>query len=162
MESVSHGRTYGIKLIWPTHLFPVIPYFVRGLGDDLPALMNFKNDPNGRKLADGLPIGHRCLVYVTEVQLFIWVIEFTGTVTDGEVARKRHGIPPTRHQPFTVYRPIRFVAKVEPWDKGAPRASVCAKSGVDFSPTQGDSHVDLTEDQYNRMFNAIPWTLRGE
>ena len=121
---------FGVKLIWTTHLFPEIPYFDRDLGEGLPALMNFNHSPAGHALADRIPVGHRCLVYVTEVQRFVWAIEFTGTIEDGTAAARRHGIGPREHHPFTIYRPIRFIARADPWDKaGATRRSVCEKSG---------------------------------
>jgi hypothetical protein len=149
---------YGIKLIYPEHLYPYKPYFDRSLGPDRPALMNFNRSPEGFKLATSIRIGDRALVYVTRDQLFIWAIEFAGTLKDGEAARLRHGIPTNAHAPFTLYLPIRFLARIDPWDKGATRTSVCYASGVDFHPTQGDSHVSLSQSDYERMYRAIKWT----
>ena len=162
MSQLSLSDRFGIKLIWPTHLDPKFTYFERAGGTDLPALMNFKNDEAGYKLASGLPLGHRCLVYVTELQLFIWAIELIGTVEEGEAARRRHGIKPKTHHPFTLYRPIRFLARVVPWHNGPRREKVVAQSNVPFQPLQGDSHVVLSEDQYLSMYRSIEWTEQYE
>src|SRR4051794_15357027 len=117
MHDPTLADMFGIKLIWHSHVYPEIPYFDRSQGEDRPALMNFKNDPGGRALATRIPVGHRSLVYVTGVQLFIWAVEFTGTIEDGKSARRRHGIGDRDNHPFTIYRPIKFIARAEPWDK---------------------------------------------
>ena len=157
-EHRSAVDSFGIKPIWQSHVFPEIPYFDRPLGDGLPPLMNFKRDRKGFELASLLPIGHRCLVYVTGVQLFIWAIELTGSLQDGERARERHRVPLSAHVPFNLYRPIRFVARVDPWDRGPTRELVCRMSGVPFARMEGDSHLSLTRAQYESMYHSIAWT----
>jgi hypothetical protein len=158
MTQSNPSTRYGIKLIYYEHLFPPKPYFERSLGPDQPALMNFSREPKGQALARSIGVGDRCLVYVTKVQLFVSAIEFIGTVEDGQKACKQHRIPPRAHFPFTVYLPIRFLARVIPWEKGPTLQSVCSTSGVSFAPSEGDSLVDLSESDYGRMYRAITWT----
>ncbi|MEZ0264914.1 MAG: hypothetical protein ACAI43_09320, partial [Phycisphaerae bacterium] len=131
----------------------------QAVGDDRPALMNFKADAAGRALARRVPIGHRALVYVTDVQLFIWAIEFTGTVEGGEAARLRHGFAAGAHKPFSIYRPIRFLARAEPYERrGGRLRQVCERSGVPLAFSQGDSLVFISRDEYDRLYRSIDWT----
>src|SRR5262245_64575684 len=63
---------YGIRLVGPAHA--EFPFFGR---DGKPALMNFPNSPEGRRLAAATPIGHKSLVYLMHpVKRFWTAIEY--------------------------------------------------------------------------------------
>src|SRR5438552_3067028 len=66
------GGMFGIKLVG--HIQPEFPFFGR---DAKPTLMNFPDSPEGRRIAESIPIGHRSLVYLmAPVKRFWSAIEY--------------------------------------------------------------------------------------
>jgi hypothetical protein len=63
---------FGIKLVGP-----VTPEFAFFGKEGKPTLMNFPDSPEGRRIAPGVPLGHRSLVYLMDpVKRFWAAIEY--------------------------------------------------------------------------------------
>lgn len=146
------GGMYSIKLVHPKHLtywfFTPAPR-----GDDRQRWMNFSAQPHARSVADGIPAGHRALVYVTGVQRFIWAIEYTGPVCDGEHVAAGSGLSGEWSK---VFLPIRFLATVDA--ESAPDAQdVLRSAGVDFTPNAYPMKY-ISAEEYHGIVDAIEWT----
>ena len=143
---------FSIKLVSPQHLDHSL--FMPGDGQ---SWMNFSDSTRGSALADGIKAGHRALVYVTQEQKFIWAIEYTGPVQNGEplVAASGNAVSPEWSR---VFLPIRFLATNDL--ASAPDAqSVLQRSGVTFRP-YGASMYRISADEYQRIYDAIEWEWR--
>lgn len=156
------GGMYGVKLIYPDHLrFP----HLCGLfpeGDQRQALMNFRNAPGNVKRAASIPIGHRALVFTR--QHVVWAIEFTGPIDDGSLLAA-HGVKPTwPSEEWSVHRPIRFIARMnvdaETYSRAMHRHEIQARSGV-VRRSYGGGHFYISQDEYQRMFDAVSWDWRA-
>ena len=165
MTKPPDGRMFGIKLIEAGHLN--FDEFTCGFdgSDGRKTLMNFSIDR--KRQADGIPVGHQCLVYVTKPPQwgrFIWAIEVTGTLKDGDDALEAFGYQrgvalPGIDLKWSLHRPIRFLARVAPPREGPTRHEIARRSGYLFRP-YGGGHKYLSSGEYHRAFNAIAWTWR--
>jgi hypothetical protein len=147
---------YGIKLIHPEHLkYDFLTQDFDGT-DGRRTLMNFSGDGKSCAIAANIPVGHRALVYVTELHKFIWAIEYVGTLEDGKRAAGAHKIPPdTFTNKWNIYLPVRIVARVGL--EAAPTADeLCGRTGVSFAPNQFTMKY-VTAAEYRTLFEAIPW-----
>jgi hypothetical protein len=150
---------YGIKLVTPAHLeYECFTEEFDG-ADGRRTLMNFSSEGNGPATAANIPVGHRSIVYVTRLGKFIWAIEFIGTVEDGERAAKAHirerslSSEPSK---WSIYRPIRFLAKVN-IDEAPNAAEIERKTGLCFKPNSFTLKY-ISGDGYEAIFGAIKWT----
>lgn len=153
---------YGVKLIYPDHLrFPHL-CGVFPAGDARQALMNFRNVPANVRRAASIPIRHRALVFTR--QHIVWAIEFTGPIDDGSLLAA-HGVKPTwPSAEWSVHRPIRFLARMnvdaETYPRAMHRHEIQAKSGV-VRRSYGGGHFYISEDEYQRMLDVVPWDWRA-
>jgi hypothetical protein len=150
------GGMYGIKLILPAHL--ALPYFTEpfdGTNGRWP-LMNFSREGRGPRIAENIPNGHRALVYLTEFQRFIWAIEFIGSVAEGETAAKAHGIAPGSHEQWTLYRPIRFLARIRDEDRAPTPDDIFRLTGIVFR-ANSFTHKYLSASDFHQIYDAIEW-----
>ena len=167
------GGMYGIKLIHPPHLLYREFTEVRDGTDGKFPLMNFNISRESQ--AANIPIGHQCLVFVTKPPQwgrFIWAVEFIGTLGDGDRALIAWGHPAGKALPgnppalpaippeFSLHRPIRFIARVDPPKNGPRLEEVRARSQFDFVPN-AYTHKYLTREDYRRACDAINWTWRA-
>src|SRR5947209_2548254 len=67
MSDIHPAGMFGIKLVGPQH--KAFPFFGR---EGKPALMNFPNSPEGKRLAAATPIGHKSLVYLIHPVRRFW------------------------------------------------------------------------------------------
>lgn len=153
---------FGVKLIYPDHLR--ISYLCDTYPPDDPrkTLMNFKGTPRNLKAAQSIPTGHRALVFTR--QHIVWAIEFTGPLDDGTLIAA-HGVKPSwPTSEWSSFRPIRFLAKMnvtaDTYERGMHRHEIQAKSGVDRR-SYGGGHFYISEDEYRRMFDVVPWDWRA-
>lgn len=170
------GGMFGIKLVTPDHLryaeFTDVPSKSDESAGRFP-LMNFSGEQQQR--AANIPIGHRCLVYVTKERQnpnkwgrFIWAIEIRGTLEDGDQALVPWRHPPGQALPgnppalpavppkYSLHWPIRFLARIDPPENG-PTPDELRRSDFVFSPN-AFTHKYLSAADYHRAFNAIDWT----
>ena len=150
------GGMYGIKLILPNHL--TLPYFTRDYGgpDGKLPLMNFSAERNGPTIAENIPQGHRALVYVTRMGRFVQAIEFVGTTADGRRIAALHGIKPGDHGQWSIYRPIRFIARIEDIDRAPTAHDIERRTGVVFR-ANSFTHKYLSAADYQKIYDAIEW-----
>src|SRR6266849_2850935 len=147
------GGMFSIKLIHPDHLRRH-----RAFTDDFDGkdgrhpLMNFSDEANGPAIAGNICRGHRSLVYVIHEKKFIWAIEYTGTVKEGQQAAVAHAIPqdtiPSKWG--RIFLPIRFLAKVD-LASAVDAAVVLQQAGVDFTPNRFTMKY-ISEEDYQRVF----------
>lgn len=162
---------YGIKKVEPEHLDHEIFAKQEQDGNKRP-LMNFTRFY--QKAVSRIPVQHKALVYVVDLprnrgwQKFVWAIELTGTLEDGDPALIEHGLNPGEAPPgikpeYTLHRPIRFLARIDP-PKNAPTWKVvCGRAGVDWRPMATTAgHEYISREKYERLFKAIPWTWRAD
>jgi hypothetical protein len=142
---------YSIKLVHPKHLdWWFTTPDVRD--DGRQRYMNFSDDDRTRTIASSIRVGHRAIVYVTIWQKFIWAIEYTGGVEDGEPIAARSGLSAKWSK---VFLPIRFLSMVSV-ETAPSAASVLAKAGVSFTPNAFPmKHISAKE--YQKLFDAIEW-----
>ena len=133
-------------------------------GSDLRhALMTFhKDDPEA---AANIPIGHRMLVFLGRpIRRFAWEIEVIGSVDDGQKGLNAHTAKgeklPRSSSTYPIYRPIRFIARVEPPGDGQTWGAVAASAGVELVLAQPINHMYLSADRYKRACDSIRWTWR--
>jgi hypothetical protein len=141
------GGMFGIKLIHPNHLKHLY------LNDGRTSVMNFSSEGNGPAIAANIPVGHRSLGYLYGIgyQKFVWAFEYTGTVEQGREAAIAQGIQPNVN--WNIFRPIRFLAKVEP--ESAPTAEdIYQRTGFVFKPNRYTMRY-ISEKDYNAIFDAI-------
>lgn len=152
------GGMYGIKLILPSHLD--FDYFTKEFDgvDGKQTLINFSREGRGPAVAANIPIGHRALVYLTGQKRFIWAIEFLGSVTDGDKAARFHSIPAGLHDPWTLYRPIRIIARMHDPAAAPTPADLFRRTGIRFR-ANSFTHKYITACEYQRLYAAIPWDM---
>lgn len=153
------GGMFGLKLILPNHL--TLPHFTRDYGGEdgkLP-LMNFSGEGRGPATAANIPSGHRAIVYVTKVRRFIWAIEFLGSVEDGKRIAIRHGIKPGDHGQWSIYRPIRFLARIDDIERAPTPQDIERRTGIVFL-ANSFTHKYLSAEDYQKMYDAIEWDER--
>ena len=142
---------FSIKLIHPNHLN--YRFFTPDVqGDGRPRWMNFSNQPRTRSIVDGIPVGHRALVYAIGMQKFVWAIEYTGPVQDGEPIAAGSNLPPEWSK---VFLPIRFLATVGN-DNQQTAEEVIAAAGVSFTPNSFPMKY-ISVEEYQKLFDAITW-----
>jgi hypothetical protein len=142
---------YSIKLIHPNHL--TYWFFTPDVqGDGRQRWMNFSNQPRTRSIADRIPVGHRALVYVIGTQSFVWAIEYTGPVQDGEPIAAGSDLPTEWAK---VFLPIRFLTTVGE-DNLQTAEEVLAAAKVNFTPNTFPMKYISAED-YQKLFDAIEW-----
>jgi hypothetical protein len=151
MAKQTDDRMYSIKLVHPKHL--TYWFFTPDVHcDGRQRWMNFSNNEHARAIADGIPVGHRALVYVISVQRFVWAIEYTGTVQDGEQVATGSGLSPEWSK---VFLPIRFLAAVGEGNQQTAD-EVLADADVSFSPNTFPMKY-ITADEYQELYDAIDW-----
>lgn len=157
------GGMFGVKLIYPDHLgYPHLSA-VFPADDSRQTLMNFRNAPGNVKRAASIPIGHRALVFTQ--QHIVWAIEFTGPTDDGTLLAA-HGVKPTWPGPeWSLHRPIRFIARMNvdatSYMRTMHRHEIQARSGV-VRRSYGGGHFYISQDEYQRMFDAVPWEWHAD
>jgi hypothetical protein len=159
-EHPSSGM-YSIKLVHPAHLEH--RFFLPDTGHDgRPRLMNFSDQGRTPAIAASISPGHRSIVYVTGLQKFVWAIEYTGTVQDGQLAAATYPVPSNIMAPeyCRIFLPIRFLATID--IEAAPAAQVVLQQArVDFTPNVFPMKR-ISAEEYNRLFDAIDWDWRAE
>jgi hypothetical protein len=158
MERHPDGGMYSIKLVHPRHLNH--PYFTPDTHHDgRPRLMNFSDQGHTPALAASIRRGHRALVYVTRPKMrFVWAIEYTGTVQDGQQVAAAYPVPANAMPAewSKIFLPIRFLATIIDVDSAPEAQDVLRKAGVDFTPNAFPmKHISATE--YQQIFDAIKW-----
>jgi hypothetical protein len=151
---------FGVKLVGSIHRD--FPFFGRG-GN--PALMNFPDSAEGRRIAADIPIGHRSLVYLMHPIRRFWTaieyIKWDGAIEDvleeGEraaVAQNAVTLMRVVNPRFSrIWRCIRILALIDdPLYAPTP----------DFGFHEGEIMRDIGQQEYHDMFNAIPWSWRDE
>ena len=148
---------YSIKLVHPGHLNH--EFFTPDTGNDgRPRLMNFSDQGHTPALAASICPGHKALVYVTHpVKKFVWAIEYTGTVQDGQRAASAYPVPPNvmPSEYCKVFLPIRFLATVE-LDSAPDAQAILRQAGVVFIPNAFPMK-HISESDYQKIFDAITW-----
>jgi hypothetical protein len=140
---------FSIKLVHPQHL--TYPFFTPD--GERRRWMNFGSQPHVRAIAEGIPVGHRAIVYVTGRQQFIWAIEYTGPVQDGRLIAEGSDLPDEWSQ---VFLPIRFLATVANVYTAPSAEGALAAAGVSFTPNAFPMKYISAED-YRKLFDAIAW-----
>src|SRR5262249_29157682 len=151
---------FSIKLVGAVQ--PEFPFFRR---DAKPALMNFPDTPQGRRIATSIPIGHKSLVYLMHpvkrfwaaVEYIRWDPNSEDVLEDGLRAAEGQNavaLMDAHNAKFAkVWRCVRQLAYIDnPMNAPTP----------DFGFQQGDIIHDLDESEYLDMFNAVPWSWRIE
>jgi hypothetical protein len=155
MAKVDDGM-YGIKLILPDHLkFHYFTHPFDGTDGKWP-LMNFSAEGRGPAVAANIPNGHRALVYVTKEQRFVQAIEFIGSVEDGARIAKLHDVPPGIHSQWSLYRPIRFLARIADVARAPTRDDIERLTGMRFN-ANSFTHTYISASDYERIYAAIDW-----
>jgi len=140
------------------------PMFSYDFGrDDRHPLMTFhKDDPEG---AAAIPNGHRLLVFLGKpIKRFAWEIEIIGSLDEGKTVLNRHltaGLNlPRSPETYPFYRPIRFLARVEPPEHGQTWGGLAASAGTELVLAQPINHMYLSAAQYKRASTSVGWTWR--
>jgi hypothetical protein len=148
------GGMYSIKLVHPRHLnhscFRPDPRH-----PEARRWMNFSTRGHTPAIAASIRPNHRALVYVTQHKKFIWAIEYTGGVQQGQQ------IPASPLPALSVptewsknLLPIRFVAYFTDLDSAPDAQSVLREAGVRFTPNAFPmKHISAAE--YRRLFEAL-------
>jgi hypothetical protein len=149
---------YGVKLIYPDHLRYAHLCDAFPADGPLKTLMNFKNTPRNLSLATAIPVGHRALVFTQ--QHVVWAIEFTGPIDDGTLLAAHKVQPTWPSNEWSVHRPIRFLARMnvdaDTYQRGMHRREIEDKTGVSCR-SYGPGHFYITQDEYCRVFDVVPW-----
>jgi hypothetical protein len=150
-----NGGMFGIKLVGADH--PAFPFHQK---EATPALMNFPDSAEGRRIAAGVPIGHKSLVYLmapvkrfyTAIEYIKWDSSVGNVLKEGTKAANHHGAVELMEVCYPhfakIWRCIRMLAWIND-PKNAPTP--------DFDFHQGDIMFDIEEAEYLELFNAIPW-----
>src|SRR5262249_35339511 len=156
MASTRPCGMFGIKLVSALHA--AWPFFGR---DGKPALMNFPDSLEGRRLAVATPIGHKSLVYLmnpvkrlwTAIEYIQWDSKISDVVKDGEsaaIAQKAvERIQADNAHYARLWRCIRILASIDNPMKGPAFA---------FDFKEGEVMREITQGEYEEMYNAVPWT----
>jgi hypothetical protein len=147
---------FDVKLVGAAHRD--FPFLGR---NGKPAVMNFPDSPEGRRIARSIPIGHRSLVYLMHpimrfwaaIEYIKWDMNIKDLLEDGRhaaMAQKAVALMEVYNPKFAkLWRCIRFLAEIDdPANAPTP----------DFGFKEGDIMVDIRQDEYLDMFNAIPWS----
>lgn len=147
------GGMFGIKLVG--HEAPQLPFYGR---DANPPLMNFPDSLVGRRLAEGIPVGHRSLVYLMAPAKRFWTaIEYIkGDLEDGmraAVAQGAFAFMEVYNSHFArIWRCVRILAQIDdPKDAPTP----------EFGFREGEIMRYITEQEFNSYFNDIDWSWRS-
>jgi hypothetical protein len=151
---------FGLKLVGAVH--PEFPFFGRA-GN--PAVMNFPNSPEGRRIAASVPIGHRSLVYLMSPVKHFWTaieyVKLDPSVNDlleegTRAAESQNAVALVEalNPKFAkLWRCIRVIALIDnPQQAPTP----------DFGFQEGDIMFDVTQQEYSELFSAIPWSWTEE
>jgi len=87
--------------------------------------------------------------------------EITGTLKEGDRAWAAHGYatgttPPGISSKWSLYRPIKFLARMVPPLNGLTRHEVHSRYNYLFEP-DGSGHYYLPRDIYEHLFDWFPW-----
>jgi hypothetical protein len=147
---------FGIKLVGQHHA--AFPFFGR---DGKPALMNFPDSPDGKRLAAAIPIGHKSLVYLmhpvkrfwTAIEYIRWDPSEPDILKEGEkaaAAQNAIALVEAQNARFARYwRCIRILAwMADPMKAPTP----------EFSFNEGDIMREISQRYYEELYNAIPWS----
>ena len=156
MSDIHPAGMFGIKLVGPQH--KAFPFFGR---EGKPALMNFPNSPEGKRLAAAIPIGHKSLVYLMHPVKHFWTaieyIKWDHTIPDvlregkkAATAQKAVALIGAVNARFSRYwRCIRVLAWIDdPMKAPTPELSF----------NEGEVMRELSQREYDEMYNAIPWS----
>jgi hypothetical protein len=157
MASTHHTcGMFSIKLVGASH--PSLPACTKA---GKPALMNFPDSPEGRRIAASIPNGHRSLVYLMAPRKCIWAaIEYikwdektADVLEEGrQAAQAQNAIALMQvlapHY-AKVWRCVRFLADVTPLEHGL---------AIDHEFHQGEVIRPISQQEYDDLFNAAPWT----
>src|SRR5262245_8068140 len=153
---------FGIRLVGPAHA--EFSFFGR---EGKPALMNFPNSPEGRRLAVATPIGHKSLVYLihpvkrfwTAIEYIRWNPSVPDVLKEGmraAAAQNAVALIETLNPHYSRYwRCIRILAWIDnPMNAPTP----------DFGFNEGDVMREISQQEYDELYNAIlwSWTVDGE
>jgi hypothetical protein len=162
------GGMFGLKLV--SHYHFKFDFFNR---NGKPALMNFPDSPEGRRIAPLVRIGHRSLVYLMTPRAEDGVpdplgmskhigaaIEYVhenpklNLLDDGmEAANKQKAVAYHETMGFAhwarLFRCIRIVAWIDDPRNGPIQ---------DFQFSKGDTMFDITKEYYDELYNQIPST----
>jgi hypothetical protein len=150
----------GIRLVGPLHV--AFPFFGR---EGKPALMNFPDSAEGRRLAVNIPVGHRSLVYLMHpVKRFWTAIEYiksdsksSDLLKDGEKAainQKAVALMLAQNAHYSrFWRCIRVLAWIDdPMNAPTP----------EFGFKEGEVMREISQQEYEEMYNAVPWTWTAD
>jgi hypothetical protein len=146
---------FGIKLVGESH--DAYPFFGRR-GN--PALMNFPDSHEGRKLAVGIPLGHKSLVYLMHpksdsgiaIEYIQWDSKVTDLLKDGERAATAQGAVNlmravnARYSRF--WRCIRILAEIDDPMKGP---------ALELGFIEGEVMREISQREYEEWYRAVPW-----
>jgi hypothetical protein len=151
---------FGVKLVGPLHR--AFPFFRRA---GTPALINFPDSAVGRRIGADIPIGHKSLVYLMHPIMRFWsaieFIKWDPKVADvlGEglrAARAQNAVAlmeAVNARFAKVWRCVRVLAEIDDPTR-APTP--------DFGFQEGDILREVGQQEYEAMFNAVPWTWRAD
>jgi hypothetical protein len=123
--------------------------------------MNFPDNHEGRRIAAGIPIGHKSLVYLMHPVKRFWAaieyIKWNPSIEDvleeglqAAVAQNAAALMEVINPKFAkVWRCVRVLADIDD-PKQAPTP--------DFGFHEGDIMFDIGQQEYDDWFNAIPWS----
>jgi hypothetical protein len=147
---------FGIKLVGPNHLH--FPFFGKAAK---PVLINFPDSPEGRSVAERIPIGHRALVYLMHpvkhfgaaIEYIQWDFNGVDVLEQGRRAALSQDavtmMEAVNPRFARVWRCVRLLALVDdPMKAPTP----------EFGFQEGEIMRDIEKQQYFDMFNAVPWT----
>jgi hypothetical protein len=150
------GAMFGVKLVGAAHL--EFPFLCK---DGKPAIMNFPNGPEGRRVAAAIPIGHRSLVYLmypvkrfwAAIEYIKWDLSINDVLKEGKqaaISQNAVALMEAYNSKYSqTWRCIRFLAVIDdPMNAPTP----------DFGFKEGDIMIDRSQQEYYDMFNAIPWS----
>jgi hypothetical protein len=151
---------FGVKLVG--HIQPAFPFFGRA---GKPTVMNFPDSPEGRRLAAGIPVGHKSLVYLMHpVKRFWAAIEYikwdsgvADVLDEGQRAAQAQNavalMQVVNSRFAAVWRCVRMLAEID----DPARAPT-----PDFDFREGEVMREIREQEYEAMFEAVPWTWRHD
>lgn len=134
------------------------PFFGRA---GKPALMNFPDSLQGRRVAASVPVGHRSLVYLmAPIKRFWTAIEYIKCDPDAHnlleegrraaICQDAVAIMQVVYPHYAkLWRCVRILALIDDPTK-APTP--------EFNFNQGDVQREISEQEYHEMFDAVPWS----
>jgi hypothetical protein len=126
-----------------------------------PSVMNFPDSREGQRVAASIPIGHRSLVYLMAPTKRIWAAieyircdtEMTDMVRAGRHAAETQNAVALMQvlapHYANIWRCIRFLAEIDRPEDGP---------AIDYDFHQGEVNREISQQEYNDLFNSIPWT----